>query len=239
MVHNISFSAIFRTRQDIGLLLLLTIFSLNGAIAWSAPAVVEPVKPTTVSPPVGQANLDKRFAAYTLRANTAIQVVLQTPVSTATNQLGDPVEGTVNQNIYVGFVLLIPQGTRVFGRITRLEPAVAGGDAIMAVRFDSILLQDNKESLPITAHVRTGQDDQSWGGGATNGDRAFSSTQRVWYTGDYNRTVYGGHWKMGAAQEQAPGEFWTLVLDAPLTIIKLRTKPNEDEDMSEHKIPVF
>jgi hypothetical protein len=240
-VGIISFLAFWEPTRWIFSLLLLGSLSLSSTAAWSAPAVVEPVKPTTVSPPVGQANLDKRFAAYTLQKGTAMQVVLQTPVSTAINQLGDPVEGVVNQNIYLKTLLLVPQGTRVFGEVTRLEPAIQGRDAILAVRFNGILLQDNQENLPISAHVRTGQDDQSWGGGATDGSIPYSSTQRVWYNGEYNRTVYGGPWKMGSPIKQSPGEFWTLVLDTPLTIVKSRLKPTdeEEEDSSEHKIPVF
>jgi hypothetical protein len=221
---------------------LLIAFNCCYTPCFAAPATVATGKSNPVSPEVKVVHLDKRFDAYILGQNMAIQVVLQTPISTEVNQIGDPIEGSVNQNIYVGTTLLIPQGTRLFGQITRLESAIEGRDGILAVRFNSILMQNSQENIAISAHVKTDEADHTWGGYATRGSKAYPSTQHAWYTGDYNRTVYGGKWKVGTHIVQAPGEFWTVVLDTPITVVKQRVQPESDEEEEEdvgHKIPVF
>jgi hypothetical protein len=230
---------LFRSLAPLCLMALLLSMPSKG---WAAPAAVAHIKSDSVSPEVKIVHLDSRFDAYILSQNMALQVVLQTPISTDVNQVGDPIEGSINHNVYVGTTLLIPHGTRLFGQVTRLEAAAEGKDGVLAVRFNSILMQDSQESIPISAHVKTEEADHTWGGYATRGTIAYSSTQRAWYTGEYNRTVYGGKWRVGEHIIQSPGEFWTVVLDTPITVVKQRVKPEPDEEEEaemKHKIPVF
>jgi hypothetical protein len=179
-------------------------------------------KPTVVSPTVDCEDLDERFARCTLKPGTAIRVLLQTPLSTSHNRVGDPVEVIVTHSIYRLEQKLLSQSARIFGTVTRLEPAVEGRDGILDVRFTSLLPVNGEERLPLKAHVRTERPDHSWGGAVSPGSKPFLSVQKVLGIGEYNRIVYGGPRRMGKQIDIQPGEFWTLILDSPLTIIRGR-----------------
>lgn len=172
-----------------------------------------------ISPPVTRSEPDSRFVNYHLPAGTAFHVLSQTPVSTAINQPDDPIEAITDANLYLGEELLIPKNTRFIGKISRLDPPIAGRDAILAVSFHQVRL-DNGENLPIVSHVRTDRPDRTWGGKVTQGTKPYLSTQRVAGIGEYNKIVYGGPRAMGKHIDIPPGEHWTIILDQPLNIIK-------------------
>lgn len=177
---------------------------------------------TTVSPPVQQEILNNSADGamrYTLPTGTALQILLQTPIDTTFNQPGDPVEGIMSQNLYLGGRLLLSKNTRLTGLISRLDPPFKGRDAILGIRFTQILPENNTH-LPITAHVRTGQPGSIWGGMLTQGTKPMLSTQRVMGIGEYNRVVYGGPRAMGSQIQFAPGEPWTIILEQPLVLVR-------------------
>lgn len=174
-----------------------------------------------ISPPMQRTEPDPRFIAYTFPPGTAFQVLLQTPLDTAINELQDPVEVIMDHNLYLQEELVLPKNTRFNGLVARLEKPQQGMDAIMGIMFNEILLQ-NGEKLPIVAHVRTERPDHLWGGRVTQGTKPVLSTQRVWGIGEYNRITFAGPRAMGADIKIPPGEHWTIILDEPLTIVKAR-----------------
>lgn len=154
---------------------------------------------------------------YTLPAGTALQILLQTPVDTAVNQSGDPVEGLIAHNLYLGGRLILPKNVRFSGLISRLEPPFQGRDAVLAIRFTEIVLADGQK-LPLAAHVRTESPEHLWGGNVTPGTKPMRSIQRVLGIGEYNRIVYGGPRAMGSHIRFDSGEHWTIILEQPLTL---------------------
>ncbi len=177
-----------------------------------------------VSPPVDRQPADEHFDRFTLQAATPLHILLQTPVSTETNQMNDPVEAVLAQNLYLGADLLLSKKTRLFGRITRLEPPIQGRDAILEVRFTDILL-DNGERLPIAAHVRTEHPEHIWGGKVTEGTKPVLITQNVHAIGQYNRVMFRGPRRMGSHVVIGPGDHWVIILEQPLTLVK----PNQPD----------
>lgn len=195
-------------------LVIVMFWALSDLHAWSEP----------ISPPVRQEYLfnkagNEAFLRYTLPAGTALQILLQTPLDTAVNQPGDPIEGIMTQNLYIGGRLLISKNTHFSGIISRLEQPFQGRDAILAVHFNEIAL-DNSDKLPMNAHVRTEHPEHLWGGMVTPGTKPMRSTQRVFGIGEYNRIVYGGPRAMGKHISFLPGEHWTIILEQPLTLVK-------------------
>lgn len=184
----------------------------------------DPIPKQFISPPASEQAAGSEFMRYELKPGTALQIFLQTPINTATNQAGDPVEGAMTQNLYLGDTLLLSKNTRLTGSIVRLDPPMQGRNAILAIRFNEIIL-DNGERLPIESHLKTEHPEHIWGGEATPGTKPYLSTQRVWGIGEYNRVVYGGPRAMGHHIEFLPGERWTLVLEQPLTIVKATEEP--------------
>lgn len=174
-----------------------------------------------VSPAVDRQAADENFERFTLQASTPLHILLQTPVSTEANQVNDPVEALLAQNLYLNTDLLLSKKTRLKGLVTRLEPPMEGRDAILEVRFTQILL-DNGERLPIDAHVRTEHPEHIWGGKITEGTKPVRVIQRIHMLGQYNRIMYRGPRRMGSHVSLQPGEHWTIILDQPLTLVKSR-----------------
>jgi hypothetical protein len=172
---------------------------------------------SSVSPPVSREVLFGAEAGvrYTLPAGTALQVLLQTPVDTAVNQPGDPLEAILAQNLYLGGQLLLSKNTRFNGIISRLDPPFQGRDAVLGIRFTE-MLYDKSTKLPIAACVRTENPEHLWGGNVTQGTKPMRSTQRVAGIGEYNRIVYGGPRAMGSHIRFEPGEHWTIILEQPV-----------------------
>jgi hypothetical protein len=195
--------------------------ALAGSWLWRSPVWSDPI-----SPPADRQDLGTQFIGYTLNPGTAIRLLLQTPLNTGMNQVGDPVEGMMDQTIYLGDEKVLPHSTRFTGVVSRLEPAMQGQNGILVVSFTRVLLE-NGETLPISAHVHTDNPDHSWGGEVTLGTKPMLSTQRVAGIGGYNRTVFGGPRAMGAQIDMKPGEHWTLILDQPLTLVKPREEGND------------
>jgi hypothetical protein len=173
--------------------------------------------PTTRSEP------DPRFIQYALPAGSAFQILLQTPLSTAINQVQDPVEGVMDHNLYLNEELILNKNTRFNGYIAQLEPPIPGRTGILQVIFNEIVTEDG-EKLPIVAHVRTERTDHKWGGELTPGTKPMLSTQRVYELGEYNRVVYGGPRAVGKDIVILPGEHWILILEQPLVLLKPKTE---------------
>jgi hypothetical protein len=204
------------------LLLLFTGLSCVGlgllslAPNWAAKIPVPASQP--ISPPVEKTEPDPNFYSYTLRPGTALQILLQTPINTAFNQPGDTVEGIMTRDLYLNANRLLSKNTRFIGVISRLEPPIQGMNALLAIRFTALILE-NGEQLPIDAHVRTEHPGHLWGGQVTPGTKPMLSTQRVAGIGEYNRIVFGGPRAMGQHIEFLPGEHWTIIMDQPLTLV--------------------
>jgi hypothetical protein len=188
---------------------IFLVIGLN-AVTWA--------KEAPTSPPVHQEMLPDERVSYTLPAGTALQVLLQTPIDTAVNQSGDPLEAIMTQNLYLYGRLLLSKNVRFNGLISRLDPPFQGRDAVLAVRFSEIILDANHK-LPIAAHVRTENKEHLWGGNVTPGTKAMRSTQRIMGIGEYNRTVYGGPRAMGDDIHFDAGEHWTIILEQPLVLV--------------------
>jgi len=155
---------------------------------------------------------------YTLPAGSAFQVLLETPVSTAINQVGDPIEAVMTHRLFLSEQIILTRNTHLYGYVSRLEPPLEGKNAILSVHFNKMTLE-NGETLAIDAHVNTGNPEHIWGGGSTPGTRPVRSTQRVYEIGEYNRIVYAGPRAMGAQIQFKPGEFWPVVLERPLVLV--------------------
>ncbi len=178
----------------------------------------------TISPPAKRVLYGNGYVGYTLGVGTAIQVLLQSPVDTSINQLGDPVEAIMTHNIYVGEEKVLPQSTRFMGVISRLEPAKPGSNGILRIHFDQVKLADG-DRLTMSAYVHTDDADHGWGGEVTSGSKAVASVQEISQLGEYNRTVFAGPRQVGNEIQLNPGDHWTLILEQPLTVMRPKEDP--------------
>lgn len=162
---------------------------------------------TTPAPPPADAVI--------LPSGSALHVVLQTPISTALNHPGDPVEAAVSQALFMGSTEVLSRHARLLGRITALEQPVQGKNALLGIRFERLTLEDGQQ-IPLSAHVRTDRPEHVWGGELTPGTKPRAIPYHVWGIGAYNRIVLEGPRQMGAHCQFLPGERMTVILEAPV-----------------------
>jgi hypothetical protein len=170
----------------------------------------EPALPNA-SPPVS-------LVTQQIPVGMPLQVVLETPVTTATQTVGQPVEASLLQPIYVGGQVVFGIQTKLTGVIDQIEPPLSGRNAVLRLYFNRITLDDGSQ-LPLAAHVKTANPDHTWGGELTPGTIPEKVTMRVTGIGEYNKTVMRGPRLMGKPIELPPGERLTLILDQPLSVV--------------------
>jgi hypothetical protein len=96
---------------------------------------------------------------------TLLSVQIDQPVSASAAHVGDPVNATLENDVYVNDAVAIPAGSQVLGQVVNVsEPGHMGKHGEIDVRFDSVKLSDGRV-LPIHAHIVT--QDQS---GVLKGD---------------------------------------------------------------------
>jgi hypothetical protein len=80
-----------------------------------------------------------------LPEGTRINFTLNDPLSTKTNQTGDPFSGVVSRSVRVGETLVIPEGSVVRGTVGHVErPGRVKGRAELGLRFDQLELPDGQ-----------------------------------------------------------------------------------------------
>jgi hypothetical protein len=92
-------------------------------------------------------------ALLTIPAETEASLVLLSGINTKISQVQDRVEGQLLQPVYVDGQLALPEGTLLFGRVTKARPAGRlHRPAEIGLRFDEISLP-NGETQSVTARL--------------------------------------------------------------------------------------
>lgn len=159
---------------------------------------------------------NEAYVMVTLQPGTLFLAMAETPVRTDYNHVGDRVEARLINPVYVGAIQVMDPSTRFIGSVAVLEKPIEGKDAVLGIRFDSVVLATGDEK-PLAAHINTDEKRQVWGGDLRPGTKPFSVSHRVMGIGWYNKTILGGPREMGRHYEVKPGETWRVILETPLT----------------------
>ena len=74
-----------------------------------------------------------------LTRDSLIKVRTTSPINSTRNKAGDPIEVIVDQDVFIGSVLIIPRGAKGTGTVTKVSPARNfGRDARLEISIDSI-----------------------------------------------------------------------------------------------------
>lgn len=80
-----------------------------------------------------------------LPANTVFKISLNDDVSSRTNQVGDPVTFTVQEDVSVGNVLVLPKGAQGSGVVTKVSrPKSFGRSGALDISFDQVFSVDDE-----------------------------------------------------------------------------------------------
>jgi hypothetical protein len=153
----------------------------------------------------------------TLVKGQPLLVQLETPIDTSVNQVGDPIEASLVQDLYLYQEKLLPRLTRFYGTINQLDIPYAGRNPILRLTFDHYQLP-NGQRLPLQAVVRSTRPDHLFGGELTPGTQPKLVRHGVWGIGYYNQVIMSGPRQRGTPLTFDPGSMQVLLLEQPLTL---------------------
>lgn len=94
----------------------------------------------------------KRMHYITVPEGTLLQGIIQSNVSTKTNNLNDPVSAIIPVNFYYANTVCIPQNSILSGSITEFGHPKKGRDGFFKINFNKITFPKGK-SCPFNAEV--------------------------------------------------------------------------------------
>lgn len=96
-----------------------------------------------------------RGRVVSIPKGTLLSIHTDLPITSAAAHMGDPVNATLENDIYVNDAVAIPAGSQVLGQVANVSNAShLGKHGEIDVRFDSVKLSDGRV-VPISAHVVT------------------------------------------------------------------------------------
>ena len=104
-------------------------------------------RPTSTSPkpkPKPAAPAPARDNGVTVAAGTALNVGVDTQVSSETANVGDTWTGTIKENVIVGDRVVFPAGSVVSGVVTESVPAAKGSLARLGLAVSAVTVNGNK-----------------------------------------------------------------------------------------------
>lgn len=86
---------------------------------------------------------------------TMLAIHTDQPITSFAAHMGDPVNATLENDVYVNDAVAIPAGSQVLGQVSSVNGAGhLGKHGVLEVRFDSVKLPDGRV-VPINAHIVT------------------------------------------------------------------------------------
>jgi hypothetical protein len=176
-----------------------------------------------VTPSATQAlQWDEARRSVTLAQGQALVVQLETPINTHQNQIGDPIEASLVNDVYLYETKLFPRLTRFYGKIEYLDIPLAGRNPIIRLSFHHYQLP-NGVIQPMQGVVRSQRADHLWGGELTPGTQPRIVRHGVWGIGYYNQVMMTGQRQKGSPLFFEPGDMLTVLLEAPLPLPHVTT----------------
>jgi hypothetical protein len=86
---------------------------------------------------------------------TTLSIQTDSAISSYAGHIGDPINATLENDLYINDNLAVPAGSQVQGQVANISNAsMMGKHGSIDVRFDNIKLQDGRV-IPINAHIVT------------------------------------------------------------------------------------
>jgi hypothetical protein len=96
-----------------------------------------------------------RGRVISIPKGTLLSIHTDVPINSSAAHIGDPVNATLENDVYVNDAVAIPAGSQVLGQVASVNNAShLGKHGEIDVRFDSVKLADGRV-VPINAHIVT------------------------------------------------------------------------------------
>lgn len=161
----------------------------------------------------------KDYYAVTFPAGSYFAVTSQQPIDSGVNKEDDLVEAVFTSSMYVEELLVIPEGSKVIGRIERLEQPHQGRNSLLTIRFLSVVGPNNAWETPIVASIVDKNSDGSIGGQLTDRTQLKAVVHNIERIGPYIQYLPSGPRAMGKQIFIPPGERWIIMLNQPARFV--------------------
>jgi len=185
-----------------GLVLLCLFLTLNGQTSFAQNASLKETANQNI---------------ITFYPGTLFKAILQQRISTEVNNVGDKVKLITPTDINLGENVCIPQDSKFFGRIVKLERPKIGSNGSFQIIFDTLSLPEG-QNIKIMASVWTKKGDGTVGGEATKRSMFRPVVHSVDEIGRYVQQLPAGPREMGKDTELLPGTEVLIVLDKQLVL---------------------
>lgn len=155
------------------------------------------------------------YYTITFPKGSYFTIVLEQPIDSYTVKEDDLFESYLPLDIYVGNLLVIPNGSKVIGRVSYLEKAHQGRNALINFQFVAIVPIGGLGEVPIVGKLVDKNPDGSIGGQLTNRTKVKRITHYIEGIGAINQAVPTGPRKMGEEVFVPAGERWIIALQEP------------------------
>ena len=159
------------------------------------------------------------YYAINFPAGTYFSIILEEPIDTGINKEDDICKARVDTTTYLGKLVVVPKGSRVIGKITHLERAHMGRNALINIRFYTIIPGNSNDAIAINAFINDKNPDGSIGGGLTQKSEIKKIVHNIEGIGAVVQALSTGPRVMGQEIYIPAGERWTIQLTEPVTAI--------------------
>lgn len=156
------------------------------------------------------------YQGIELPKGTLIPVISLQKFSTLTHDVGSKVEFICRSDMYLNEVNIIPQNTKFYGYISKINEPIVGTHAAMRVKIVKIEFTDGYE-IPVKAFIYTSNGNMI-GGGITEPEKYAQKISRRQGFSVSIGYVPGATRKMGEHVSVAAGTDLFVVLYAPIYI---------------------
>lgn len=160
-------------RKQTWIVLSILVLSLMGSSCGKSSSTPEESAP--MADAAADAEPEPHFVTVSVPAGTALEVELLDPLSSGTNQVGDPVRARLVSEVIAGGKRVASAGAELQGTVTEVVPLKKfGGQPSISVAFESLGVEGG-ESVEIAAWLsqagkkQAGRDAAKIGGGAAAG----------------------------------------------------------------------
>ena len=143
--------------------------------------------------------------------------ILQHSLSTVYGTVGDRVDLIIPSDTIIEEVNCVPKGSKIIGRIIKLEKPKAGRNAYIQIVFHTLRMPSG-QNIDILGHVWTSQNDGILGGKVTPRIGLRKVPHYVQDIGAYNQLKPYGPRKIGKELHIKAGTEWIVTLDKDLLL---------------------
>lgn len=162
-------------------------------------------------------NSPENYSTVILPQGTLLKTILQHKIGSGLNNLDDTVETMIMMDLNYNNSILIPRGSKLIGRITKISKPEVGKNATIQIVFHKLKIVDGT-TYEILGRIWTPDGYSTLGGELTDRVSVRRIAHYIEGIGGIIQLVPDGPRKIGSEVEYLPGTEFVIVMDKRLKL---------------------